>query len=171
MRTLIIYNPEYYQKRLKGIKAEGPKSLLVAWSLREPLCWIVGTNIPLDLARTVQRPPRPLLKDFQETPRELNMAEAKKIALAVLRAEGLEPREEPVVLPGDPELLAAAIAPRLRVCIEGWTVEETARRLVKLKFSDLEPDQPVGVADVGNPIPTVVYLDDPRPMRWEGVSA
>lgn len=165
---------DYYRRRYRVMQNEGAEAVLVVWSLREPLVRMTGLGQIPDLVRLPWVGSRPLRKDFRDAP-VLTRQEALRQIAHILQAEGFTPQEEPLLLPPDPEQIAAVVVTRLRVAARGRGLEGTARLLVERNLAGWEEEgerpQAVAVVHVGGPIPVMLAFDDPRPLIWEAVVA
>ncbi|GIW31721.1 MAG: hypothetical protein KatS3mg071_1895 [Meiothermus sp.] len=165
---------DYYRRRFVVLGREGAQAALVVWSLQEPLVWVSGISGVPDLERLPWVHHKPLQENFRSPPL-LTLGEAIRQVQCILKAEGFTPREEPVLLPPDPEAIAAAVVPRLQLIAQGRGLEGTARLLVERNMArwEKEGEQPqaVAVVDVGGPIPAMLAFDDPRPLVWMQVAA
>ncbi|PZA07416.1 hypothetical protein [Meiothermus sp. Pnk-1] len=165
---------DYYRRRFVVMGKEGAEAVLLVWSLEEPLVRALALNQVPDLERLPWGGRRPLREDFRDAPL-LTPREALRQIAHILRAEGFTPREEPVLLRPESEELVAEVAARLRMVLQGRSLEETARRLVERNLACWEEEgespQAVAVVDVGGPIPVLLAFDDPRPLVWEGAAA
>jgi hypothetical protein len=173
-RRFVREHLDYYRRRYRVMEKEGAEAVLVVWSLREPLVRMTGVQKKPRSAGLPWVGRQPLREDFRDAP-PLTRKEALRQIGCVLRAEGFTPREEPLLLPPDPEQIAAAVVTRLRVAARGLSLEGTARLLVERSLACWEEEgerpQAVAVVDVGGPIPVMLAFDDPRPLVWEEVVA
>jgi len=166
---------DYYRRRFLVMEKEGAESVLVVWSLREPLVRMMGVQ---ETPRSAGLPwvgRQPLREDFRDAPPLLTRKEALRQIAHILQAEGFTPKEKPLLVRPDPEQIAAAVVTRLRVAARGRGLEGTARLLVERSLACWEEEgerpQAVAVVDVGGPIPVMLAFDDPRPLVWEEVVA
>ena len=173
-RRFVREHLDYYRRRYRVMEKEGAEAVLVVWSLREPLVRMMGVQKTPRSAELPWVGRQPLQEDFRDAP-PLTRKEALRQIGCVLRAEGFTPKEKPLLLPPDPEQIAAAVAARLRVAARGLSLEGTARLLVARSLACWEEEgerpQAVAVVDVGGPIPVMLAFDDPRPLVWEEVVA
>ena len=174
-RRFVREHLDYYRRRYRVMEKEGAEAVLVVWSLREPLVRMTGVQKTPRSAELPWVGRQPLREDFRDAPPLLTRKEALRQIGCVLRAEGFTPKEKPLLLPPDPEQIAAAVVTRLRVAARGRSLEGTARLLVERSLACWEEEgerpQAVAVVDVGGPIPVMLAFDDPRPLVWEGVVA